>query len=124
MAKTLPSTVRDGDRGNALLVFQGLCHSLSKTSKSKPAKGRFWLRIDPQLLDLQVFFHRKVGKPENIQAFIQNEEVLAGFQQISRPYTCAFAGKYPQAVDFDRDCIKQGFRSQRFVRALDPLEGI
>jgi hypothetical protein len=82
------------------------------------------MRIDLRLLGFQVFFHRKVGKPENIQAFVQDEEVLAGFQQISRPYTCAFVGKFPRAVDFDRDCIKQRFRLQWFVRALDPLEGV
>jgi len=67
-----------------------------------------------------MFFHWKVGKPGNIQAFVQNE-VLASFQQISRPYSRAFAEQlccyclvaplrpapaappFPRAVDFDRD---------------------
>jgi len=82
------------------------------------------MRIDLELLGLYVFFYRKVGKPENIQAFVQNEKVLAGFQQISRPYSRAVAGKFPRAADADSDCIKQRFRSQRFVGALDPSESV
>jgi hypothetical protein len=65
-----------------------------------------------------------VGKPENVHAFIQNEKVLAGFQQIRRTYRRTFAGKFAPVADFDGDRIEQRFRSQWFVGALDPPEGI
>jgi hypothetical protein len=97
----LPSTVRGDDRGIFLPVFQGLRLSLSNSPRPRRANqrkadfGDFGMRIDLELLGLQAFFHGKAGKPENVQAFVTNEEVLAGFQQISRPYS-AFARKFPR----------------------------
>ena len=56
------------------------------------------MRIDLEVMSLQVFFHRKMCKAEKIQAFVQNEEVLANFQQISCPHSCAIGGNSPEPL--------------------------
>ena len=61
-----------------------ICPRPRIANQRKADFGDFGMRINLDLLGLQVFFYRKVGKPENVQAFVQNEEVLANFQQINR----------------------------------------